>query len=119
MKKTISTLSVEQRIRAAIHATRQDDPAARPSVSALCRMANVNRAGLYAHHQDLLREIRPETRDPRTHKLHQSNEAPTPTVGSTVTEQALLLLCLELQLEVRALRALAPRVVKGRKRPRL
>lgn len=104
-----AALSVEQRVRAVLHAKRQEDPAGELSVSEVCRLAKVNRAGLYAHHQSLLEEIRP--RSERTGSAQNRRDV-EPSAGTTPTEQlsnqALLYLCLELQLEVRALRALVP-----------
>lgn len=115
MKKNLaSQLNVVERLRSTLQLFRHENPTGTLSISELCRRANVNRAGLYAHHGGLLDEIRAMEppailQPPRT----SANIAEVKTARPVLETKALLYLCLELQLEVRSLRALLPT-----KRPR-
>lgn len=105
-----SALNVEQRIRAVLHAKRQEDPTVILSISEICRLAKVNRSGIYANHQSLLEEIRPRSeRSCENSTRNRSSSVRLPVIEQP-NNQALLYLCLELQLEIRALRALVPKV---------
>lgn len=55
--KNKSDLTTRQRIEAALKLHYSEFPGASISITALCRMASVNRAGLYEHHRDLINEI--------------------------------------------------------------
>lgn len=107
MRDNQKILSVEQRVRAVMHAKLIEDPMARISVSEVCRLANVNRAGLYAHHPTLLDEIRKRHAIPQEKKkVVVSRKKKSPLFNKSA--EALLYLCLELQLEVKSLKALVP-----------
>jgi hypothetical protein len=111
-----NTLCVVQRIRAVIQLRLVEDPTAKMSVSEVCRLANVNRAGLYANHPALVDEIKGGGRSPpkESCKKLTKPEKRKPLFNSE-TAEALLYLCLELQMEVKALRAVVPNVPAKRK----
>jgi len=102
----ISKLSVEDSVRAVVHAKRHADPLGKLSISEVCREANVSRATLYAHHRSLIDELFPHTKKDRT---TAESSAPSKRADSErelkLENRALLYLCLELRLEVRSLRA--------------
>lgn len=97
-------LGVRERVEAVIALRREEGTLASLAVSELCRLAAVNRASLYAHHRDLIRQVtasRGRGNEPRRAK------APQPEVNqrhelSAARRQirALLLTVAELQLEV-------------------
>jgi AcrR family transcriptional regulator len=107
-------LSVEQRVRAVMHAKLVEDPMARMSVSEVCRLAQVNRAGLYAHHRTLLDEIRKNHALPQVKKGAAVDRKKRAPLFNPQKVEALLYLCLELQLEVKSLKALVPDPPKAR-----
>ena len=99
-----------ERVRAAIQLRTHEAPAIPLSVSEICRLAGVNRSNLYANHRDLVLEIqRARESAPRRESTPKRNVS----VGKDAAEvrkleevnRALLYVALELQLEVRALRA--------------
>jgi transposase-like protein len=116
-KEKIQKLSVEDRVRAVVHAKLHDDPNKKLSISEICREAGVNRASLYANHRDLLTELFTQVSTPA--KQAKPRDDSSDEVAKKVLEQrnkALVYLCLELQLEVRSLRARLPNVRKVTKR---
>ncbi|CAJ0774975.1 hypothetical protein R8510_04042 [Ralstonia chuxiongensis] len=110
-RKSKVSLSVEERVRAALDLHRVEDPARLPSVAELCRQAGVSRANLYVSHAELVaailgRSVQSKKKSsPSKVKVAASVEQPSRAVTS-VREKALLYLCLELQTEVIRLRAL-------------
>lgn len=113
--KPTTKLSVEERVRAIVHAKRQEDPAAKISVSELCRLAGVNRSGLYAHHRSLLDELLPKNVAPTSTKEGaMASERVDQTKDIKAANKALLYVCLELQMEIRSLRAKLPRRSTGK-----
>lgn len=110
MKKT-PELSVEDRVRAVVHAKRHEDPLKRLSVCEICREAGVNRANLYANHRDLLDELLPQLRE-HARESKRSTRPPNVERNEPPLEEvnrALLYLCLEMQLEIRSLRSRLPK----------
>lgn len=106
MEKT-AKLSVEQSVRAVVLARLSADPTKILSVSEVCREANVNRTSLYVHHRPLIDELFPCRHSTRR---EPSKNLKTPKRDDTLRKlkhenKALLYICLELQLEVRSLRA--------------
>lgn len=94
-------VSVEDRILQALALAKADMAPSQISVSAICRMAGVNRANLYAHYPHLvatLRELHPK-KVVVVKELRQDS-------GRSRQKQyaALLYLCLELNAEAVALR---------------
>ena len=109
MKRDNQTiLSVEQRVRAVMHIKLVEDPTASMSVSEVCRLAKVNRAGLYAHHPTLVDEIRRKDALPKKTKGKAVARKKRAPLFNPQKAEALLYLCLELQLEVQSLKALVP-----------
>ncbi|MGY6252291.1 hypothetical protein [Paraburkholderia caledonica] len=104
MTRKVPTLSVEDRVRAAVHAKRCSDPAIKVSISEVCRLAGVSRAGLYAHHRPLIEELLHDVRASGAESKTTVNRAEQkPDIEAT--NRALLYLCLELQLELKSMRA--------------
>ena len=121
----MDTLSVKQRVRAVI-ALKQHEASGVPlSISEVCRLAGVNRANLYAHHQDLIEEIRNHApgKD-ATRGGYQTSDQRDRRVARVPPDferqyRALLYVCLEQQLEIRSLKTrfvLGRQVPAGRKR---
>ena len=73
------------------------------SVAAVCRMARVSRANLYATYPDLVTEIRAHRRPKQSH--HRAAVSEKADARVSTSEKALLYLCLELQAEVFRLKA--------------
>lgn len=96
------SLSVRERIDAALKLTRRDNPRARITVSELSRLANVSRANLYMSHPDVLASLRsePNVSLPRRHDAAASEK--------------LMQVRMELQEEVRKNRALVYLVIELR-----
>ncbi len=97
-------MGVRERVEAVIALRREEGALARLSVSELCRLAAVNRASLYAHHRDLIRQVtasRGRGNGPQRAKTPQP-EAKLRRELSAAQRQihALLLTVAELQLEV-------------------
>src|SRR5476649_2532674 len=105
MEKT-PKLSVEDSVRAVVHAKLHEDPARKLSISEICREAHVSRATLYANHRALVDEL-----FPLANRIRERTEASAASREEAAKKllklenQALLYLCIELQLEVRSLRA--------------
>lgn len=99
-------LTVEQKVRAALALLREERGALPVSISEICRLADVSRAGLYQHYPDLLSEIRNGWRASATrqtgNRKREGTRANTDEMKKTM--KALLYVCLELQLEVRSLK---------------
>lgn len=77
------TLSVRERVDAALILLRKDNPRARITVSELCRTAGVSRANLYASHRDVVQSLRVEARSsPR-----QKKSSSTPPVMKQLREK--------------------------------
>lgn len=93
MKKSY-TLSVRERVDAALILLRRDNPRARITVSELCRIAGVSRVNLYTSHQDVVESLRREVPAASPH----AQPASVPTVMKKLRE--------ELAAEVRKNRAL-------------
>lgn len=96
------SLSVRERIDAALKLARRDNPRARITVSELSRLADVSRANLYTSHQDVVASLRsePKVNRPRRHSADPSKKL----------EQVRM----ELQEEVRKNRALVYLVMELR-----
>ena len=96
-------LSVRERVQAVMALRREEGTLAGLSVSELCRLAAVNRASLYAHHRDLIRQVRASRG--RENEARRAT-APRPEVkqrhelsAARLQIRALLLTVAELQLE--------------------
>ncbi|MBI5790418.1 MAG: hypothetical protein HZA63_02975 [Rhodocyclales bacterium] len=101
-------LSVRERVDAVIALRREEGTLASMSVSELCRLAAVNRASLYAHHRDLIRQVtasRGRGDDARRAKVSRSEVKQRQELAVARRQiRALLVTIAELQLEVAALR---------------
>jgi hypothetical protein len=110
MTQTVQ-LSVEDAVRAVVHIKRHEDPLGMLSISEVCRDAGVSRANLYAHHRPLLKELFQDHQALRKEKKVTSVtpvEREEKPANLKRTNKALLYLCLELQMEIRSLRARLP-----------
>lgn len=110
MKKSELSLNVEERLLAALHLKTMENQEKACSVSELCRIAGVSRATLYQHHPALLAEIRLrlEVRT-KSQSVESKSERKAKSTSLEPHIKSLLYLCLELQMEVRSLKALIPR----------
>jgi hypothetical protein len=117
MKKT-PRLSIENRVRAVVHAKRCEEPAKRLTVSEVCRDAGINRANLYANHRPLLDELFPYLRARETRLKHARTSTIERRKVPDLKEvnRALLYVCLELQMEVRSLRSRLAEHPRNKKR---
>ncbi|MDR7270121.1 AcrR family transcriptional regulator [Pelomonas saccharophila] len=85
----------------------------RPSVSAVCAAAGVNRSNLYAHHRGLVEKIRGGAGGKRAaiaspDGLKDRNEALSLQLRKSAEQyKALLLVCVEQQAEIQTLRQMA------------
>lgn len=99
-------------MKAAMLAQKAESQFARMNVSAICRAAGVSRASLYSHHPDLVREIlawggKPRSRDkPKRQPGYLLEELQADKKDLQRRLNSLLLICVELQAEVRTLRTL-------------
>ena len=97
-------LGVRERVEAVIALRREEGTLAGLSVSELCRLAAVNRASLYAHHRDLIRQVtasRGRGIDARRTKAPRSEVKQRHELSVARRQiRALLLTVAELQLEV-------------------
>lgn len=109
MKKNEVLLSVEERVRAALHLKVTENQEKELSVSELCRLAGVSRATLYQHHPALLTEIRSKL-EVRTKAGSAKSKSNLKVISVALEPQlkSLIYLCLELQMEVRSLKAMVP-----------
>jgi AcrR family transcriptional regulator len=100
-------LGVRERVEAVIALRREEGTLASLSVSELCRLAAVNRASLYAHHRDLIRQVtewRGQGNGARRAKAPRSEVKQRHELSVARRQiRALLLTIAELQLEVAAL----------------
>ena len=114
------TLSVRERVDAALILLRKNNPRARITVSELCRTAGVSRANLYASHRDVVQSLRVEARS----SLRQKKSSATPSVMKKLREKlatevrknhALVYLVTELRAELQRERVRHARMaaVKG------
>jgi AcrR family transcriptional regulator len=101
MKKRIS-LSVRERIDAALKLARRDNPRAKITVSELSRLAGVSRANLYTSHGDVVLQLQSES---KANRQCRSNTDPS---------EKLKKIRLELENEVRKNRALVYLVIELR-----
>lgn len=116
-------LSVEDRVRIEVAEMRRSNPKAPVSVSAICKACKISRASLYSWHRELVREIlagNPQN----VIEIRRSDEAKevrrTETVDRLTKEnKALCLLCVELGLEVRKLKAKLEEITPGAKKGRV
>lgn len=104
-------------MRAVLHTKQNEDPNVRLSVSQVCRLANVNRAGLYEHHLDLVKEIKARSAPQPITAGRDNGRARVDSQNSKsgLNSKALLYLCLEFQMEIRTLRALIPEQSRRKK----
>lgn len=104
--KNRSDLSARQRIEAALKLHHSEFPGVSISITALCRMASVNRAGLYEHHRDLINEIKnngkPSVRKERTAAVSTS-DLKRQLVQEKKRTSALHYLCVELLAKIQRL----------------
>lgn len=114
------TLSVRERVDAALILLRKNNPRARITVSELCRTAGVSRANLYASHRDVVQSLRVEARS----SLRQTKSSAAPSVMKKLREKlatevrknhALVYLVTELRAELQRERVRHARMaaVKG------
>jgi len=101
MKKRIS-LSVRERIDAALKLARRDNPRAKITVSELSRLAGVSRANLYISHRDVVLGLQSES---KVIPLGRRN---------TDLSEKLKMVRLELENEIRKNRALVYLVIELR-----
>ncbi len=108
MSKPAQTdLSVKERIQIELDAHTRENPGQRLSVTEICRRAGVSRSNLYAAHPTLVRDIH----GPKAPAKKRVAAAPKAVDQKDTVEwlkkrnQALLVLYIELQQEVRLLRA--------------
>jgi hypothetical protein len=108
MKSKSLPLSIEERVRLELEAYRQEAPAAKISVAEVCRRSGVSRATLYEFHRSLVEEIRGS----RCSCADSTKGVPAdPLAPDVIIErlkkknQALLYICIELQNELKLLRA--------------
>jgi hypothetical protein len=107
MSNTGSKLTPRERVEAALALHHIESPGTPLSVSKICAEASVSRANLYTHHPDLVKKILGSA------KTVGKRAPPTTTVADLKVRlaaekkraNALLLVCVELQAEVRRLRA--------------
>ncbi|WP_124533045.1 hypothetical protein [Burkholderia cepacia] len=82
----------------------------RISVSSVCRAGGINRASLYAHHRNLVEEILTRsrgskvTRPGRPGAAERLEELTERVKASEARYQALLVICIEQQAQIAALR---------------
>lgn len=118
-------LTVSERVRAAILLLK-DSRAQQISVSEICRAAGVNRANLYARHRDLVDEILKCSRDSqatrdtvrRARRRQRSKDLAERLTESEVKYRALLIVCIEQQAEIVALRVRLDQSLKENARTR-
>ncbi|HDR9163797.1 TPA: hypothetical protein QDB28_004203 [Burkholderia vietnamiensis] len=103
-------LSIPERVEAAIKLLESNGINVAISVSSVCRASGINRANLYAHHRNLVEEILKRSRSSK------AVQPSLPPVAERVQElvervkvsearyQALVLVCIEQQAEIAALR---------------
>lgn len=111
MSKRVSDLGPRERVEAALKLHQMEFPGTSLSVAKVCVQASVSRANLYEHHPDLVRKIL------GLGKAATKRAKPAATLvdlkKSLAAEKrrtkALLLVCVELQAEVRRLQARAVR----------
>jgi len=105
MSKRDTDLNPRERVEAALKLHQMESPGTSLSVAKVCAQASVSRANLYAHHPDLVKKIL------GLGKAAAKRAKPSTTLvdlkKSLAAERrkakALLLVCLELQAEVRRL----------------
>lgn len=115
-KSVHKPLSVEERVRVQLDAHKLESPDTPLSVIELCRRAKVSKSNLYDAHPELLDEIRGSRRPVPKREAPANTRASGDTVAALrERNHALLLLCLELQSEVRRLRARLDRVQKPKR----
>lgn len=103
---------VRQKLTAAIALLNDESPGQPICVSALCKMAGVNRSNIYASHSDILADLR--SRMPDTRSTVPEWQAGVREPGMDVTRlrlqnKALLYLCVELQSSISDLEKRVPR----------
>lgn len=109
------SLGVDTRVKAAIRAHKAEHELATMSVSAICRAAGVSRANLYEHHPELVKEIlawgaKNITANGKSiSQCEQLKAALRDKKELQIRFNAILAICVELQAEVRVLRANASR----------
>lgn len=109
MKKNEVSLSVEERVRAVLHLKVMENNEKELTVSELCRLAGVSRATLYQHHPELLTEVRSKLGvRTRVGAAKSKSNLKVTSVSFEPQLKSLLYLCLELQMEVRSLKAMVP-----------
>lgn len=113
-----NTLQVSTRVRAAILAHKAEHQFARMSVSGICRAAGVSRANLYENHPELVIEILQWgskniiARGAKVTRTGRLEAAIREKKELQERFDAILMICVELQAEVRTLRSNAARAAK-------
>jgi len=126
-----SSLTVHEKVEAALSFLKSESPFLSPSVAAVCKAAGVNRGSLYANHPALIekiegRPIKKKEAAERDKKVEAKESRKSPADRLKESEaryKALLLLCLEQQAEIRTLKKLLteeqpPSPRSNRKTPR-
>ncbi|MGJ7575400.1 hypothetical protein ACSFBX_33115 [Variovorax sp. RB2P76] len=109
-----SSLTVYEKVEAALSFLKSESPFLSPSVAAVCKAAGVNRGSLYANHPALIEKIegrrikkREVAEGEKGVEAKESRKSPADRLKeSEVRYKALLLLCLEQQAEIRMLKKL-------------
>lgn len=115
-------LSIALRVKAALHLLRASSPSVPVSVSAVCRSADVSRANLYANYPGLVAEIRQtKATDLASERAEGNLQARlSDSIAARKVLQSkydsLVMVCLELQAEIRKLRAANDSKVKARRK---
>jgi hypothetical protein len=110
VKRQDGELSPRERIETALKLHHLESPGSPISIAAICAQAGVNRANLYERHRDLIEIIRGSPKTANTKR-----ETATATIADLKEKlaaerkkaSALYYCCVELQAEVRRLRARA------------
>lgn len=110
MNKKKKESEVEVRLRAAFLAHAAENPAIPISISELCRKAGVNRSNVYANYPGLVKEF--GRKNDRSAKAHTKLKSLGERLEDALRERnsiekrynSLLLVCIELEAEVRHLR---------------
>lgn len=120
-----TSATVAEKVRAVVRLHNRESPGVPLSISAVCRLAGVNRSNLYVHRKDLLQEIRSISRPTpaitRTKAVRYSKPRSEDAAHIKRKSRALLYLCLEQQLEIRSLQRRLQqwqRRIEDKRRPR-
>lgn len=100
-RKKIS--KIRQKLTAAIALLENESPGQPIRVSALCRIAGVNRSNIYASHSDILADLRERMPDGPSNRPTRRAEITAPeteVVRLGLQNKALLYLCVELRASI-------------------